>query len=217
MDGKAQFRWVCGEDPIPDNLPWRSFCGEMTDFFVDAGTTERWILESKDELDHPFHMHVNPFRTLSRADRVLPDKGKQIPVQDNIQIGNCYDTVLIPGWSRVTIQIHFKADLAGKTVFHCHNLQHEDNGMMAAFEIRKRGPGKKHGSDCDAPDWRLKDTEGNYYQLSDWAHKKLFLVLLRGLGCDHCRTQLEVLLSRYAELQNANYDIVAISAEPLES
>jgi peroxiredoxin len=229
---RAEFRWICGQGPIPDDLPWRRFCGELTDLFVDAGTTERWILESMDDNDHPFHMHVNPFWTLTREDQVFPSEENEVekhtPVlREKITIGNWYDTVLVPARSRVTIIIHFKANnvLTGKTVFHCHNLYHEDYGMMAAFEIRKQGHRKQQDAGfarlpIRAPKWGFPDTEEKYPQLSLGSRKtdrKVLLVLLRGLGCDHCRAQLEVLFSRYRELQKANYDIIAIAAEPPES
>jgi FtsP/CotA-like multicopper oxidase with cupredoxin domain len=29
----------------------------------------------------------------------------------------------------------FRPDITGRTVYHCHILPHEDNGMMSAFTI----------------------------------------------------------------------------------
>ncbi|MEU0483487.1 multicopper oxidase domain-containing protein [Streptosporangium sp. NPDC006013] len=46
------------------------------------------------------------------------------------------DTVNIPPRGQVVIRIHF-TDYTGKTVLHCHILNHEDAGMMAVLEIVK--------------------------------------------------------------------------------
>ena len=49
------------------------------------------------------------------------------------------DTVFIPPWGSTIIWQRFGITLSnaweGKTVFHCHFLDHEDQGMMAAFLI----------------------------------------------------------------------------------
>ena len=45
------------------------------------------------------------------------------------------DTVLAFPGEKVSIIIRFP-DNKGKFVFHCHNLEHEDAGMMLNFEIQ---------------------------------------------------------------------------------
>ncbi|MFD4409171.1 multicopper oxidase domain-containing protein [Streptomyces sp. NPDC058476] len=42
----------------------------------------------------------------------------------------------MPARGRFVIRIRF-SDYTGKTVLHCHILNHEDEGMMAALEIVK--------------------------------------------------------------------------------
>ena len=44
------------------------------------------------------------------------------------------DTVNLPAKGRVTVRIRF-TDFPGKTVYHCHILNHEDRGMMAVVDI----------------------------------------------------------------------------------
>ncbi len=51
------------------------------------------------------------------------------------------DTTLIPTFGEVVMRQKFRASdiaWAGKTFFHCHFLDHEDQGMIAAIKI---GPG----------------------------------------------------------------------------
>jgi FtsP/CotA-like multicopper oxidase with cupredoxin domain len=44
------------------------------------------------------------------------------------------DTVVLPAMSSVVVRIPFD-DFTGKFVFHCHILNHEDNGMMALVDV----------------------------------------------------------------------------------
>ncbi|WP_242418289.1 multicopper oxidase domain-containing protein, partial [Frankia sp. CpI1-P] len=44
------------------------------------------------------------------------------------------DTVNLPARGEVVVRIHF-TDFTGKTVLHCHILNHEDMGMMAVLQI----------------------------------------------------------------------------------
>ena len=70
---------------------------------------------------HPFHIHVNDFEVISIDGEPYAANGLQ-------------DTVpLIPGQD-VVIRTRF-TDFTGKFVFHCHILNHEDNGMMAVVEV----------------------------------------------------------------------------------
>lgn len=85
------------------------------------GTVEDWTITNNSMMDHPFHLHVWPFLVLSRSDGAPPDLGWR-------------DTVNIPMGQSVTIRIPFE-DFGGKTVFHCHILDHEDLGMMANVNV----------------------------------------------------------------------------------
>jgi FtsP/CotA-like multicopper oxidase with cupredoxin domain len=44
------------------------------------------------------------------------------------------DTVTVPTRGQVTVRMRF-TDFTGRTVYHCHILNHEDKGMMAVLEI----------------------------------------------------------------------------------
>lgn len=97
---------------------------------VKLGTTEEWLIyndikqteaEGGAVEDHPFHIHVNDF-TVTEID------GKPVKAYGSQDIVN-----VLPG-QKVLIRMAFP-DFIGKSVFHCHILFHEDNGMMANFEI----------------------------------------------------------------------------------
>jgi FtsP/CotA-like multicopper oxidase with cupredoxin domain len=72
---------------------------------------------------HPFHLHVWPFVVLATSDGA--------PLS-----GTPQDVVLVPPQGWVRLRIPFTAH-PGRSVFHCHILDHEDAGMMATVHVRR--------------------------------------------------------------------------------
>ena len=99
----------------------RGFDPSVVNIAAKLGTTEDWTLRNNSMMDHPFHLHVWPFRVISRSDGAEPDPGWR-------------DTVNVPAGQSVTIRVPF-TDYAGKTVYHCHILDHEDAGMMGIINV----------------------------------------------------------------------------------
>jgi FtsP/CotA-like multicopper oxidase with cupredoxin domain len=89
---------------------------------VRVGTVEDWTLVNQDVFQHPFHIHVNPFQ-------VIEINGA--PVAEPIW----WDTFVLPAHGTVKVRMFFRPDVTGVTVYHCHILPHEDNGMIATFEL----------------------------------------------------------------------------------
>ncbi len=109
---------------------------------VKLDTTEVWEfindLNSGEMMEqmgmaHPFHIHGVQFNVLER--QVLPDqKVGWVSVREGFVDDGWKDTLLIMPGERVKILVRF-ADFTGKYVFHCHNLEHEDMGMMRNYEV----------------------------------------------------------------------------------
>ncbi|MCU0534040.1 MAG: multicopper oxidase family protein [Hydrococcus sp. Prado102] len=97
---------------------------DRIDTSVKLNTVEDWELINvdPDRMDHPFHLHINRFQIVSRNGQPEPYRAWK-------------DTVLVRGGETVRIRIPFR-DFAGKTVYHCHILDHEDLGMMGIVEIK---------------------------------------------------------------------------------
>jgi len=125
------------------------------DMGIKGGTCGIWTIRSPDTHAHPFHIHVNPFQVLEagsemdKIDEILsfyPDytppwtssKGGQL-------ITNVWrDTVMVPPFGYVKVKMCFDAGapnmeetFAGKFVFHCHFLPHEDKGLMRNVIMKK--------------------------------------------------------------------------------
>jgi FtsP/CotA-like multicopper oxidase with cupredoxin domain len=102
----------------------KTFDMNRVDATVKVGTVEEWELVNVDPdgMEHSFHLHTNPFQVISR-------NGKPEPYQA------WEDTLRVRAKETVRIRIPFR-DFAGKTVYHCHVLDHEDLGMMGLVEMQ---------------------------------------------------------------------------------
>lgn len=94
----------------------RAFDASRIDTTVQFESVEEWLLTNTSTLDHPLHLHVWPMQII--------EQGGQ-PVDSLLW----QDVVNIPARSTTRVRIAFD-DFSGKTVYHCHILDHEDNGMM---------------------------------------------------------------------------------------
>ena len=98
-----------------------TFDPQRIDTQVQLNTVEDWEITNAGVIDHPFHLHANHFQIISRNGQ--PET-----------FAAWKDTVLVPVGETVRIRIPFR-DFTGKTVYHCHILDHEDLGMMGVVEI----------------------------------------------------------------------------------
>jgi FtsP/CotA-like multicopper oxidase with cupredoxin domain len=103
---------------------------------VRAGTTEEWILENWTNELHAFHIHQVHFRLLSIDGKPVVNP----PLLDVVNVPYAEATgyrskegPVRPG--RVRIKLSFPESLAGDIPFHCHLVDHEDNGMMAVLRV----------------------------------------------------------------------------------
>jgi FtsP/CotA-like multicopper oxidase with cupredoxin domain len=99
----------------------KEFDPERVDVQPTLGTVEEWTLKNSSGEQHPFHIHVNDFEVISVGGEPYDAHGVQ-------------DTVPLDPGKDVVIRTRF-TDFTGKFVFHCHILNHEDNGMMAVVEV----------------------------------------------------------------------------------
>jgi spore coat protein A len=87
---------------------------------AEFGKVEQWTVTSVER--HPVHLHGAHFQVLKRASGSGDyDEGWK-------------DTVELSPGSEVTLAVRFDS-FRGRYVAHCHNLEHEDMAMMAAFQV----------------------------------------------------------------------------------
>jgi FtsP/CotA-like multicopper oxidase with cupredoxin domain len=102
----------------------RSFEMERIDERVRMNQTEVWTFVNDSELPHPVHVHAGQFRLLSRTG----GRGQVMPWEAGLK-----DTVLTLPGERVDLVVRFV--YPGVFLLHCHNLEHEDMGLMLNFEV----------------------------------------------------------------------------------
>lgn len=106
---------------------------KSTPIEVKLNTEEVWVIGAGDHMfDHPFHVHDVQFQILARTvgnkfyEPYAWEKGWK-------------DTVYVTGGmvGGAVIKMRFKdySDPDSPYMYHCHNLEHEDLGMMGQFVI----------------------------------------------------------------------------------
>ncbi|WP_423822817.1 multicopper oxidase domain-containing protein [Salinisphaera sp. SPP-AMP-43] len=93
---------------------------------VKLGATEVWQVTNVSLMAHPFHMHGTSFLIRARG-------GKTPPPQER----SWKDVVLVRGGETVELVARFEHPAAAEHayMYHCHTLEHEDNGMMGQFVV----------------------------------------------------------------------------------
>ena len=117
----------------------RTFRMDEISFDVKRGVVEIWrITNPAMGMPHPMHIHGFSFQVVERL-----NSPPQIAAGARFGRGRTVsdlgwkDTVLVWPGETVRIAIDFAHDFPGSQtyVFHCHNLEHEDAGMMVNFRV----------------------------------------------------------------------------------
>ena len=99
----------------------RQFDHHRTDQQVAAGDIEEWTILNTSPMDHPFHLHVWPMQVVEVGGRA-------------VELATWRDVVNVPAGGSIVVRIPFEG-FTGRTVYHCHILDHEDLGMMGVIEV----------------------------------------------------------------------------------
>ena len=128
------FKFTTDSDPASRGTIIRHRINEKTfdhmmmdcaDYQVKFGETETWVFKNDMMFAHEVHLHATHFRVLSRTG----GRGEVMPWEAGVK-----DTVLIHPGETVRAAVRFTAH-KGLFPLHCHNLEHEDVGMMTNIEV----------------------------------------------------------------------------------
>ena len=196
---------------------------EQTPAKLMLRTAQEWKLKALAN-SHPFHIHVNSFQVTGHLD------GDNHPVDDGV--GDWKDTLFVPEGHTFTIRSRFQ-DFAGQTVFHCHILDHEDQGMMMPLEFHDGNkplppqvlchpvnpttspPGKLTPAATPAPGLRLPEKGGTVCELAGARGGIVVLVFFQGVGCPHCVAQLRNLVRETRGSLGVDSTVLAVSGLPV--
>lgn len=123
------------------------------DVEVPRNDLEEWRIVNGTTLFHPMHIHGVLFQVLARNGNTnLPpsDKGWK-------------DTVLVNPSETVRTLVKF-TDYAGIYLLHCHNLEHEDDGMM--INVRVNNSTGVDGTQTTPTEFRLHQNSPNPFNPS---------------------------------------------------
>ena len=126
LDMGTGFGMMLGREGNNMTINGKSMDMKRIDEVVKLGTTEVWHIVNPSFEAHPFHVHDVQFRILDRDGRP--------PIETETGLK---DTVLIPSKGSVRLLLSFRdyADPDTPYMYHCHNLEHEDAGMMGQFTV----------------------------------------------------------------------------------
>jgi spore coat protein A len=114
------------QDGLPDRPRWtlngREFDPSRIEFQVRSGDLEEWTILNLTNIPHVFHMHLVQFQIASLQG---PPPEEQ---------AGWKDSVFLAPFNQIRILMRWEGT-PGIYPFHCHFLEHEDNAMMAQFEL----------------------------------------------------------------------------------
>lgn len=123
---------------------WRinglTFDMAATPIVVKRGNREIWeIRNDKASMPHPMHLHGFHFRVIERSGS--PEQVRRVAVNERGLAApdlGAKDTVLVWPGETVRIAVDFSHSFPGDQIylFHCHNLEHEDQGMMLNLKVQ---------------------------------------------------------------------------------
>lgn len=109
-----------GADGMRLTIDGKKFDAERVDQAVKVGTVEEWTITNTSPMDHPLHLHVWPMQLIEQSGQSLDQPTWR-------------DVVNVRARSNVKVRVAFDT-FSGRTVYHCHILDHEDNGMMGVID-----------------------------------------------------------------------------------
>jgi FtsP/CotA-like multicopper oxidase with cupredoxin domain len=102
---------------------------------VTIGDIEIWTFQNISYLPHPMHLHGAQFQVLDR------NGNTNLEPRD---LG-WKDTVYVLPYQTVRVVVRF-GNWPGLLLVHCHNLEHEDHGMMLNYQMVEQNLGVDGGS-----------------------------------------------------------------------
>jgi suppressor of ftsI/bilirubin oxidase len=128
--GFAKGRWRIND---------RVFVMGETPIELKRDTVEKWVISNPaNGMPHAMHLHGFHFQVLDRQGTPDPIARMAIDHRKRLATDQGWkDTVLVWPGESVRLAIDFRMPFPGDQTYmvHCHNLEHEDGGMMLAFKV----------------------------------------------------------------------------------
>jgi len=128
MDGAVGDKYLRPFAGKPQAYRGKCFDGAVDTCIPYPSVQDWWVVNASNE-GHNFHIHQTRFQVLD-----VRGAGANFTPVPNALADNY--PVLAGQAIKVRIALN-RPEQIGYFVYHCHILEHEDNGMMAAIEVRE--------------------------------------------------------------------------------
>lgn len=102
----------------------RAFDMKRIDLAARVGEVELWEIVNPTGMDHPFHVHGTQFQVVERVRAGVLRAEPYLAWKDTVNIAR-----------GETVRFRVRQDLPGLRMYHCHILEHEDQGMMGVLKV----------------------------------------------------------------------------------
>jgi bilirubin oxidase len=102
----------------------RSFDMNRVDATARIGAVELWEIVNPTGMDHPFHLHGTQFQVVERVRGGVSTPAPYLAWKDTVNVAR-----------GETVRFKVRQDTAGLRMYHCHILEHEDQGMMGVLAV----------------------------------------------------------------------------------
>jgi bilirubin oxidase len=89
-----------------------------------VGAVELWEVANPTSMDHPFHLHGTQFQVVERVSGGLARPAPWLAWKDTVNVAR-----------GETVRFKVRQSLPGVRMYHCHILEHEDQGMMGTLSV----------------------------------------------------------------------------------
>ena len=102
----------------------KTFDMTRVDVEMRAGQIELWEIRNPTDMDHPFHIHGTQFQVVEVERKNRISKPAYRAWKDTINVAR-----------GETVRIAVRQEFPGLRMYHCHILEHEDQGMMGIVNV----------------------------------------------------------------------------------
>jgi bilirubin oxidase len=102
----------------------RSFDMNRIDATARVGAVELWEVVNPTGMDHPFHLHGTQFQVVERVRAGVARAEPFLAWKDTVNVAR-----------GESVRFRVRQDVPGLRMYHCHILEHEDQGMMGVLKV----------------------------------------------------------------------------------
>jgi blue copper oxidase len=126
--GEVSQTFILDTSPIPLGGHHHKINGEVFEMHTSVATEvvdapRLWEIRNNHTMPHPMHVHGTQFRIVSRDGAAITDP-RDMGWKDTVQLDG-----------KESAQLIVRYEYTGLYLLHCHNLEHEDDGMMVNFTV----------------------------------------------------------------------------------